>query len=317
MLSESTAGPDIAGKLCPYCQNRIAAGSSAVVCPGCRTPHHAECWDYNGGCTTFGCRNAPGAETPGPARPVPMTDDSLGIVLHPGPGGVSPFGVDARPSQPHGAAVDMQRVLDHPKRNLSWLWAAMSVAVLAAMIGAVLIIHRPASPATPYLQQADQHIKQGDSERAAQECSQAIAVDQNCVGAYYRKGLILLGFTDRRAGDRLSQLIDQASRGETCDLDAADDCFRQCIQRAPRGEDTDVGGTSLTGSQIIASSKLNLALTATLRVAANRESGHPDYASQWAATARQYVGQAKQSDLDSKGYDMANTIEGLLDELGY
>lgn len=26
-----------------------------VVCKRCHTPHHAECWDYAGGCVTFAC----------------------------------------------------------------------------------------------------------------------------------------------------------------------------------------------------------------------------------------------------------------------
>lgn len=28
-------------------------------CPGCGTPHHADCFAENGGCTVFGCANAP------------------------------------------------------------------------------------------------------------------------------------------------------------------------------------------------------------------------------------------------------------------
>ena len=26
-----------------------------VVCRKCETPHHADCWSYNGGCSTYGC----------------------------------------------------------------------------------------------------------------------------------------------------------------------------------------------------------------------------------------------------------------------
>jgi TM2 domain-containing membrane protein YozV len=29
------------------------------VCPACSTPHHKECWEENGGCTVFGCAEAP------------------------------------------------------------------------------------------------------------------------------------------------------------------------------------------------------------------------------------------------------------------
>jgi hypothetical protein len=27
-----------------------------VYCRRCKTPHHRECWDYSGGCSTYGCR---------------------------------------------------------------------------------------------------------------------------------------------------------------------------------------------------------------------------------------------------------------------
>ncbi len=43
------------GKTCPYCQFPLKADSEVVVCAACRIPHHRECWQENGGCTTFGC----------------------------------------------------------------------------------------------------------------------------------------------------------------------------------------------------------------------------------------------------------------------
>ena len=30
--------------------------SDIVYCRRCKTPHHRECWDYNGACSTYGCR---------------------------------------------------------------------------------------------------------------------------------------------------------------------------------------------------------------------------------------------------------------------
>jgi hypothetical protein len=26
-----------------------------VICRRCNTPHHRECWQYGGGCATYGC----------------------------------------------------------------------------------------------------------------------------------------------------------------------------------------------------------------------------------------------------------------------
>lgn len=43
------------GKNCPFCQTPIKPGAPMHVCEACGIPHHAECWEHNGGCTTFGC----------------------------------------------------------------------------------------------------------------------------------------------------------------------------------------------------------------------------------------------------------------------
>ena len=48
---------------CPYCRAPIGQDETqTVLCPGCGTPHHADCFDENGGCTVFGCSAAPAAE---------------------------------------------------------------------------------------------------------------------------------------------------------------------------------------------------------------------------------------------------------------
>lgn len=41
--------------LCPFCQTTIKKSADTIICSVCRTPHHQECWDENGGCTTYGC----------------------------------------------------------------------------------------------------------------------------------------------------------------------------------------------------------------------------------------------------------------------
>ena len=42
--------------VCPYCRVEV---DNSVHCPVCTTPHHPECWQENGGCTVFGCSEAP------------------------------------------------------------------------------------------------------------------------------------------------------------------------------------------------------------------------------------------------------------------
>ena len=46
--------------VCPYCRTEFE--DAPLECPGCGTPHHAECFAENGGCTVFGCSAAPAAE---------------------------------------------------------------------------------------------------------------------------------------------------------------------------------------------------------------------------------------------------------------
>jgi len=40
--------------VCQVCGSKIPA-DGRVYCRKCRTPHHKECWEYNGKCSTFGC----------------------------------------------------------------------------------------------------------------------------------------------------------------------------------------------------------------------------------------------------------------------
>ena len=54
------------GKTCPYCRFPIKIGAPVAVCDACKTPHHQDCWQENGGCTSYGCARAPGA------RPQPV-----------------------------------------------------------------------------------------------------------------------------------------------------------------------------------------------------------------------------------------------------
>lgn len=42
------------GTQCLVC--RDALETDLITCPKCATPHHAQCWDYNRGCSTYGCR---------------------------------------------------------------------------------------------------------------------------------------------------------------------------------------------------------------------------------------------------------------------
>jgi uncharacterized membrane protein len=47
---------------CPICQTVLHPGDPTRDCPLCRQVHHIDCWDEVGGCSTYGCENAPAAE---------------------------------------------------------------------------------------------------------------------------------------------------------------------------------------------------------------------------------------------------------------
>ncbi len=46
---------------CPFCREAISE-QDMRTCPACSTPHHQDCYEENGGCTIFGCQEAPGDE---------------------------------------------------------------------------------------------------------------------------------------------------------------------------------------------------------------------------------------------------------------
>jgi hypothetical protein len=47
---------------CPYCRCAFEAQDAIKTCRDCATPHHQDCFSENGGCSVFGCLNAPGDE---------------------------------------------------------------------------------------------------------------------------------------------------------------------------------------------------------------------------------------------------------------
>jgi TM2 domain-containing membrane protein YozV len=52
----------MSGASCPYCRTAFEPDDAIVACSGCETKHHADCLQENGGCTVFGCSQAPAEE---------------------------------------------------------------------------------------------------------------------------------------------------------------------------------------------------------------------------------------------------------------
>ena len=42
---------------CPYCLDDLLPDRDPVRCTKCRTPHHQQCFEENGGCAAYGCQN--------------------------------------------------------------------------------------------------------------------------------------------------------------------------------------------------------------------------------------------------------------------
>jgi hypothetical protein len=51
---EKTEPPELSEAICQICGEPIT--SQEVFCRRCKTPHHLDCWQYYGACSTYGCR---------------------------------------------------------------------------------------------------------------------------------------------------------------------------------------------------------------------------------------------------------------------
>ncbi|MBM4088999.1 MAG: hypothetical protein FJ276_06130 [Planctomycetes bacterium] len=61
--------------ICRICGEPIVG--DMVFCRRCRTPHHLDCWEYNGSCSTYGCRETRYA-VPTIAQPLDPSDTPNG-----------------------------------------------------------------------------------------------------------------------------------------------------------------------------------------------------------------------------------------------
>jgi hypothetical protein len=51
---EQTRPPKASEVMCQICGEAVT--SEAVFCRKCKTPHHLDCWEYYGACSTYGCQ---------------------------------------------------------------------------------------------------------------------------------------------------------------------------------------------------------------------------------------------------------------------
>lgn len=64
---------------CQVCGSPVLKGTKAAICPACETPSHPECWAYNGGCTTYACKESPAIKNSRAKPRVVVHDDRRGV----------------------------------------------------------------------------------------------------------------------------------------------------------------------------------------------------------------------------------------------
>jgi hypothetical protein len=68
-----TAPPTNAAVTCPICLSVVREGEVVHRCPECDIVHHEECWAEVGGCSTFGCKQAPAIDKSEQSPQAPLT----------------------------------------------------------------------------------------------------------------------------------------------------------------------------------------------------------------------------------------------------
>lgn len=46
-------------RICPICKCPMKSDQLRTECPDCRTEYHSDCWQENGGCGVYGCKQVP------------------------------------------------------------------------------------------------------------------------------------------------------------------------------------------------------------------------------------------------------------------
>lgn len=128
----------IEGALCRVCGTTIS--SSFALCPGCDSPSHRDCWEYNHGCSIYGCEYADrGSEEPTKpratdlvvCRPSKCFSESSELSLS---YRMPSSGAPAKPANITVKATGMPNSAHH---MLVWLEHFVSNGLLAPVVGAL------------------------------------------------------------------------------------------------------------------------------------------------------------------------------------
>jgi hypothetical protein len=113
--------------ICPYCRGPIEPGTSEeFVCAGCGTPHHADCYAENNGCTVFGCSAAPADEPK-----VRLTDIEL-----PSPEPAPQRVRSSPPPSPSGSPSHREKTIFEPASEAKKRMTFIVLGILLGPVGA-------------------------------------------------------------------------------------------------------------------------------------------------------------------------------------
>ena len=103
--------------VCPYCRTEVGnAEGERKDCPGCGTPHHADCFAENEGCTVFGCSRAPADEAKVTVTATDMAGNTVTRQVTPSAPGVS---LGAGFTTLHAASVQVPSAASEAASNVA------------------------------------------------------------------------------------------------------------------------------------------------------------------------------------------------------
>lgn len=73
VLASTQLKPGDPGANCPICQTAVGVDDFVVTCPDCQQVLHRECWSEVGGCSTYGCSQAPALDKSDATAPQTLT----------------------------------------------------------------------------------------------------------------------------------------------------------------------------------------------------------------------------------------------------
>lgn len=250
---------------------------------------------------------APGAAPSDDSTDLPMTSSGVcprcGYALRPMEdkcprcARLGPAAPVQAPAPEFPAAGPVQEELPEAPRSRGCLVLSIigGVLLLAALVGVPLAIYmQPAQRAKREYRQGLQAQLRAEFDLARQHYLKALDYDPTFGLAAFSMGTTYLGLTVQGLTQSMQEIMDRATRGQTWELDTADEWFHKTIEI---GEQLPPGTRLMdqkiqTPNQLKAFARASLALTAFIRAAAAMNAEAFDDAMAWMQVVQQQAAQA-------------------------